>query len=396
MKRFLVLLLALLAASTVEARLPRGLPTGVASGGGPTGTWTNVTPAGVDASAFGTQTIGADLATPGTLYVAFDGLGIWKSLDYGQTWNGPVNTGTLGSTVGADGGSGITVGSGGVIYFACIRGPQIGFFKSINGGVDWTNYSTPLAGGSLGTHGTEQDLYYPQIDPYNSSHLIMTAHEQPFMFESLDGGHTWSNITLTPTMSSAGGGTSFAYFVNTGVAGTASNKASGGTANTWLWLEQGTGGSVGTWRTTNGGNSWTQVSTNEHNHGTSSIYQPNTTGDVFMAGVYAAQGWGVLHSSDYGVTWTNVTSANFGSMAQNIVIGTNKFIYSNNGAALPVGSNFIQAPVPGTSGTWTAPSAYPNASWPWGAGQFVVVNDGSHNILLAANWVGGVWRYVEP
>jgi hypothetical protein len=363
------------------------------------GTWINVTPQSVAASSFGTQTIGADPANPGTLYVAFDGIGIWKSVDYGQTWNGPVNTGTLGSIIGADGGSGITVGSNGIIYFSCIRGPKVGFFKSVDGGVNWVNYSTPLASGTIGSHGTEQDLYYPQIDPYNPNHLIMTAHEQPFLFESLDGGQTWANLPLAANMltSNSATGTAFIYFVNTGVAGTAGNKSSGGTANTWLWIEQGTGGFVGTWRTNNGGNTWTQVSTNEHNHGTSSIYQPNTTGDIFMSGVYAAQGWGVMHSSDYGVTWSNVTAAQFGGgLSQNVIIGTNKNLYSNNGAALAVGSNMISSPLPGTGSTWNVQAVAPNSTWTFGTGQFAVVNDGTHNVLVGAMWNGGIWRYVEP
>jgi len=95
-----------------------------------------------------------------------------------------------------DGGSGITVGSNGVVYFSCISGPQIGFFKSTDGGVNWTQFSTPLASGTIGNHGTEQDLYYPRIDPYNAQHLLMTAHEQPFLFQSFDGGQTWANLPL--------------------------------------------------------------------------------------------------------------------------------------------------------------------------------------------------------
>jgi hypothetical protein len=354
----------------------------------PTGVWTNVTPANAHGV---TQTVGADRAHPGTLYTSFNGDGVWKSTDYGQTWTGPVNTGTHGSDVMSDGGSGITVGSNGVIYFSCIFGNLIGFFKSTDGGVNWTYYNTPLSTGTVGTHGKEQDLYYPQIDPYNSNHLLMTAHEQPLLFQSFNGGQTWSTVTLAGAMSTgqASSGTAFAFFVNTGNATT--------TANTWLWIMQGTGGTVGTWRTANGGSSWKQVNTAEHNHGTSQIYQPNTTGDVFLPEVYgtatgysATNAWGILHSTDYGQTWSLVGTEG----SENVCTGTSKNIYCNNGAALAVGSNYQVSPVPGTGKTWTKPT--PPSAWTWGTGQFVVVNDGTHNIIISANWTAGLWRYVEP
>lgn len=345
------------------------------------GVWVNVTPAGIDPTNNPTQTVGADPANPGTLYTTFDAGGIWKSTNYGLTWTGPVNTGTNAANITSDGGSGLTVGSSGVLHFACIRGNLIGYFRSTNGGVDWTNFDTPLPSG-------RKDVYYPQINPYNANHLIMTGHEQAALVQSTDGGATWTSVNMDTGMLAASTGTAFAYFINTGSSGT--------TATTWLWIGQGTGGTIGTWRTTNSGTSWTQVNTAEHNHGTSSLYQPNTTGDVFLAQIYgtaagfsATNAWGVLHSSDYGATWALVGIEG----AQNVVTGTSKNLYSNNGAAIAVGNNYETSPVPGTGATWTQPTI---PTWAWGTGQFCVVNDGSHNILIAANWVAGLWRYIEP
>jgi hypothetical protein len=31
-----------------------------------------------------------------------------------------------------------------------------------------------------------------------------------------------------------------------------------------------------------------------------------------------------------------------------------------------------------------------------GVGQIAVTNDGTHSILVAANYNAGLWRYVEP
>jgi hypothetical protein len=378
-------------------RISRGMASGFAGPAPPSlGVWYNVTPAGVNLSNpnlggtpgnFGTQTIGHDPANPGTMYAAFDAQGIYKSTDYGQTWSGPVNTGTLAATITASGGAGITVGSGGVVYFSCIRGTP-GFYKSTNGGVDWTNYNVgPLAS-------NRQDCYPPQINPYNASHLLMSGHEQNFILQSFDGGQTWASVNMASTGGGSGNGmleaagTGFIFFVNTGNSST--------TANTWLWLAQWSSGSYGTWLTTNGGTSWTQVDTNEHPHGTAQIYQPNTTGDVFIAGLASAHGNGVLHSSDYGATWALAGA----SQNETVVAGTSKNLYAMYGWAIGLSNNVsaqyetAAVPAAGSAGVWT------NGSVPAGiyqaAGQIDVVNDGLHNILVGAMWGAGIWRYIEP
>ncbi len=102
----------------------------------------------------------------------------------------------------------------------------------------------------------------------------------------------------------------FVFFINTGNAST--------TRGTWLWLAQQAGGTFGTWRTSNGGATWVQVDKNEQPGGASQIYQPGTTGVVYMAGVYSALGSGVLRSNDYGQTWTHVGMTN----NETVVVGT--------------------------------------------------------------------------
>lgn len=390
---------ATLAYSRLQARNPRG---GLGPASAPVGTWYNVTPANMNLTNsfgslnFGIQTVGADPANPGVLYGNADVQGIWKSTDYGQTWVGPINTGTLGANIGNGGtggsGAGITVGSGGVIYFSCIRntiGGGLGFYKSVNGGVDWVHYNVaPFP---------TQDCYPPQIDPYNANHLIMPAHEADFLAESYDGGATWTNIPYDSGMNGSAG-TNFAFFIDTGSAGT--------TATTLLWLAQITGGSIGTWRTTNGGTSatWSRVSTNEHAHGCCQIYQVGQndglakSGVMYMAGDYANNGGygGVLRSADYGQTWSTV-GANFIGSGDSVVWGTASKIYTMyswaQGLGSVIGANYQIASQPGT-GTWSTssvPSGMQTAS-----GQTAVANNGSHNIFVAACWGYGLWRYVEP
>ena len=220
------------------------------------GTWINVTPSNANLTStlscgnYGTESVQADTANPGNMYTEFNCQGIWKSTDYGQTWTGPINTGTNAAKV-SDCAGGITISpsrtTGGVptLYQSCIRGTGMGFWKSVDGGVNWVNY--PLVPPLPST----QDVYPPTVDPYNPNHLLMAAHEQDYLLQSNDGGHTWATVTLNSGMLGDPVNTAAIFFINTGNAST--------TANTWLWIAQISGGLYGTWRTSNGGTVWKKV-----------------------------------------------------------------------------------------------------------------------------------------
>ena len=287
-------------------------------GGGPgTGVWVNVTPSNVDLTNdldcgnYGTQQIVADPARPSDLYAQFMCQGVWKSTDYGLTWQGPINTGTGGSGAKGAGGLAIARGAAGqppILYFSSIRGTDWGFRRSLDGGVSWTKYTVASPSG-------RQDFYPPVVDPYNGNHLLMAGHEQNLSVQSFDGGQNWTVVPMVAGMNQDIG-TAFFYFVNTGNAAT--------TANTWLWIAQGAGGAVGTWRTSNGGSSWVKVDNNEHPHGNSQFYQPDTGGVIFMAGYNSALGWGVLRSTDYGQTWTHVGNA----LNEGVIFATPNKLYT--------------------------------------------------------------------
>jgi hypothetical protein len=352
--------------------------------GCPPGTWCNVTPANASpagsfpCSNYGALSVQVDGAHPETAYTHFDCQGIWKSTDYGLTWNGPVNTGANAAPV-TDCAGGISVppyAATPVLYLSCIRGTGTGFWASTNDGVDWTSYT-------IGPAGSRQDVYPPAVDPYDPMHLLMAGHEDNVLVQSVDGGHTWTSVNILPQMMQSGG-TGTLVFIDTGAAAS--------THDTWLYLAQGSGGQIGTWRTADAGTTWTQVSTNEKEHAYYQIYQPNKSGDVYMAGIYAQQSswFGVLHSADWGVTWAPAGK----DENENIVFGTPQHIYAMDsccgGAAnLQVGDTM------GTS--WTSP-AVPAGFVASGLGvnQAAVTGDGVHTVILTANWTAGVWRYVEP
>jgi hypothetical protein len=356
----------------------------VMTGQCPVGKWISVTPASVDLTTdrtcgnFGTKTIQADPSHPGTVYTLFFCQGVWKSVDYGQTWTGPINTGKNGSTV-TDCAGGVTVApvngtTPPFVYASCIRGAAIGFWASTNGGVDWTTYNVapamPGAGG--------QQFYPPSVDPYDSNHLLMVGHAWDLQFESTNGGKDWTLIHKEAGMKLPDGATGGIDFVNTGDAAT--------TRTTWLWLAS-EGSNIGTWRTTNSGQSWTKVSTVEHITGATSISQRGK-GEIYMASTE-----GIQRSTDYGAHWTKIGTGD----RESVVVATSRFIYAMYGWAIGPGQAIDvaleMAPVPGT-GMWSKPT--PPREMIQGAASGVTINDGKNNIVLVANYNAGLWRYIEP
>jgi hypothetical protein len=348
------------------------------------GTWTNVTPSGVDllnmlsCGNYGTTTMVADPARPSNLFTQFDCQGVWKSVDYGLTWYGPINTGHGGAGASGAGALAIARGSDGkppILYSAGIRGTGVGFWKSTDGGVSWINYR-------VAPGGDRQDFYRPIVDPYDPNHLLMAGHMMSLIVESLDGGHSWSEVPIAEGMKDSSG-TGFIFFIDTGRAET--------TRDTLIWTAEHTGRKIGTWRTSDRGRTWTQVDSNEHPHGQMQIYQPDNRGIVFMPAFHSDLGAGVLRSTDYGKTWTRVGIA----MDQAVVFGTPQRVYTMYAWACGgcgVDPALQSAPQPGISG-WARMST--PLKMAIGPAQVATVFDGTSYIVLTANWRGGLWRFVE-
>ena len=255
--------------------------------------WVNLTTG--DCGNFGTKGIQVDPVQPEDVYAEYNCQRIWRSTDYGrQTWTGPINTGQNGAAVGDCAGSIALARAPGdpaaTLYESCIRGAGLGFWRSTNGGVDWTGFNVLPDGGAPSA--VNQQFYTPAVDPYDTSHLLMSQHQTDGLVQSSDGGQTWSTVVLDPAMITAGD-TGGIGFIDTGDAPS--------TRKTWLWLSA---ASAGTWRTADGGVTWNHVETNEHVAGSmhSEVYQspPGSKSLLYMAGEYSKSGDGVLVSADLG------------------------------------------------------------------------------------------------
>jgi hypothetical protein len=89
------------------------------------------------------------------------------------------------------------------------------------------------------------------------------------------------------------------------------------------------------------------------------------------------------------MTWQHVGQ----TTQETVVFGTQKWVYAMYGWGIPDNTNFEVTPQPGM-GNWTQPAT--PAAMTMGPAQAAVTNDGMHNILVLANYLGGVWRYIEP
>jgi hypothetical protein len=341
---------------------------------GEPGVWEEVTSPEMDptlfSDGFGIGNIVTDPARPTDMYAGGYG-SIWKSTDYGLTWQrvdsqpNPPSL-ALGHVLAVAGTTPAT------LFMANVNGEQK-VFKSIDAGLTFTLTGT-----------TEQPIgvsfYSLEVDPNDPEHLLTGLHEDDKLLESNDGAETWHFVSGAGWPS--GGKSWFPYFINTGDAAT--------TSKTWFAIAQDGASAV---MTTDGGANWVRPSGIEglqHLHGNAGLYQGET--GLFVAGVQGP-GDGVYRSTDGGTNWTQVTTGSGG-----IVWGTPKNLYvmwawacagCSGGEA---GPQYQTAPQPGTA--WmkgTVPTELD-----WGPNSVAVSSDGVHSVFVGAMWATGLWRYVEP
>jgi len=343
------------------------------------GVWVNVTPPGINlvhsynrAGNFGVQDVVADPARPSDLYAFVCYQGVWRSADFGVSWQ-KVSTGKNGDSL--DGGRPWTAAidpnprrdpkTSPTLYTVNGYGPKPGLYKSTDFGVNWVH--SKLSG--PGYDPAYQDVYSLDINPYDSSHILAGFHEIGGIAESRDAGATWR------LMQPKNGRSLYPFFIDTGDAAS--------TARTWVAIPQWDNGSQETYSTRNAGASWTSLGVFAHSHGGTQIFNGGK-GVVYLSGTP-----GVHESVDAGVTKTSIRT-----ISENGIAGTPNYLYVFSSGASSGTLDPVLARAPRSNvKDWTevpAPAGMTN-----GPKRVAVTYDGSHYILVSGNWLAGIWRYVE-
>jgi photosystem II stability/assembly factor-like uncharacterized protein len=243
---------------------------------------------------------------PGTYYIGVGDGGVWKSTDFGRTWN-PVFDGQDTGSIGA---VAVAPSDPNVVYAGSgegLRRPDLsigdGIYKSTDAGKTWTH---------LGLRDAEQ-IGAIAIDPRDANRVFAAVNGHPYganaergVYRSTDGGATWTKVLGK----------------NDGKTGAASvvidpNHPNVVYANLWasrnppwrlrdilqIWQDG------GLYKSTDGGTTWTQLKNGLPNGvGRIGLDVARSDSNRVYAWVNFADGCGIYRTSDAGASWTKVNS----------------------------------------------------------------------------------------
>jgi photosystem II stability/assembly factor-like uncharacterized protein len=216
---------------------------------------------------------------------------------------------------------------------------------------------------------TSNDVYSIAIDPNDPQHVLAAFHS-PWngngaagIVESKNGGQSWNII---PPGDPGWGHGHYIMFIS---------------STTWLLGTQ----EDGFWRTTNSGQSWTQVTAHNMQHGGTQLYR--AANGVLYVG---AQGQ-ILRSTDDGQSWNEV-GPNAGADGYYAIMGDGTTMWAQSANT---GGNTSDPDPPYYSSpesdgvNWSPYNA--NLTFP-DNGPMSMVFDSVNGIIYSSNWLAGVWR----
>ena len=239
---------------------------------------------------------------PFTFYMGSTGGGVWKTTDGGQSWKN-ISDGSFGGSIGAvavsDWDPNVIYVGGGEVTVRGNVSHGYGMWKSVDAGKTWTHIGLEDSRRipRIRIHPRNPDLVYAAV----LGHLF-GPNEQRGVFRSKDGGQTWEKV----------------LYVNdqAGAVDLVMDPANPRVlyASTWrirrtpYSLESGGEGS-GLWKSTDGGDTWTEITRNKGlPQGTVGIIgvtvSPVNTDRVWA--IVEAQDGGVFRSEDGGETWNKI------------------------------------------------------------------------------------------
>jgi len=246
-------------------------------------------------------------AQPGTFYMGATGGGVWKSLDFGQSWtnisDGFFETASIGAIeVSESHPDVIYVGTGSAaIRSNVIKG--LGVYKSTDAGKTWAHVGLRDVGaiGSVRVHPTNPDLVYvAAVGP------VFVDGPQRGVFRSRDGGRTWEKVLFINERTGV-----FSLVFDPTNPDRLYAAAWRGQRKPWTIISGGPASENGIYTSTDAGSTWTRTS-----EGLPTDLLGKIDIDVSRANpqrLYAiveavGSGAGVYRSDDAGGTWRQVSS----------------------------------------------------------------------------------------
>jgi photosystem II stability/assembly factor-like uncharacterized protein len=246
------------------------------------------------------------IGQPSVYYFGSVGGGVWKSMNTGRTWTPIFDS----ESVGSIGGIGVAPSNPNVIYVgtgeADLRDSISfgnGMYKSNDAGKTWKH---------LGLENTRQ-ISRILVDPKNPDLVFVAVlghvygpHPDRGVYRSRDGGGTWQKVlyknedigaidlAFDPTNSQ----TIYASLWNV-------------RRPPWFIYAPANGPGAGIFKSTDGGNNWTQLSTGLPTEGVGRIglaVSPKNRNRVYA--IVDAKEGGLFSSSDAGATWAKISGDN--------------------------------------------------------------------------------------
>jgi photosystem II stability/assembly factor-like uncharacterized protein len=307
----------------------------------------------------------------GTVYSGTLFQGVWKSTDCGAHW---VKIPTGDNAADVNRGMNWTLAVDPVepqtVYTNSGYGSN-GLFKSIDGGVSWTDIWSVKSQPELGKAFQYNFANVIAIDPSNHRHLLLTFHEMCLpphastcIVESKDAGATWEIHDGKPGWN--GGEGQVIFFLDS--------------PTTWLWGSQ----TNGFWRTPDSGKTWQEVPKMTTSHLQGSQLLRTRDGRFFAAGAD-----GIWRSpSGEANTWELIPDT--GPIVGGLVSdGTNMYASTCYAGNFCEQARYLTSPEQDGQ-TWKA-MAVPKIAQGGNLGY-----DPGHRLLFSSNLAAGLWRVVVP